>query len=145
MNCLKLHFPELTFAAAHYIPGHKTCGSPHGHTYFVRDLEILVPPDTLDEVGMSIDFGLIKGYFKTEWDHKFVIPKKDEDYWRHIYEETGYCPIDDNRVVLKYTTCEWMAIIMRRDLGKAIGWNEADAAMNIHFELWEGPNQAVKI
>lgn len=139
---MKLHFPELTFAASHYIPGHKTCGSPHGHTYFVRNLEILVSPDTLDEVGMSIDFGLIKGYFKTEWHHKNIVLASSLIAWRDFYKFMGY---RDNLKPMKYTTAEWMAIIIRRDLGKSIGWDEADAAMKIHFSLWEGPNQAVKI
>ena len=142
---MKIYFPEITFSAAHYIPNHEQCSRIHGHTYFVRNLEINVSELELDEVGMSVDFGIIKGFFKSEWDHKFIIPEKDEEYWKHIYEQTGCLPVSDGRKVIRYTTAEWMAIVIRRDLGELLEWSEVDAAMNIHFELWEGPNQAVKV
>ena len=140
---MKIYFPEVIFSAAHYIPDHPTCSGIHGHTYFVRNLEIEI--ETLDSVGMSIDFGLIKGYFKNQWDHKFIIPIKDEEYWRHIYEQTGCLPMSDNRKVIKHTTAEWMVVEIRKGLGELMEWNEVVSALKIHFDLYEGPNQAVRV
>ncbi len=147
---MKLYFPEITFSAAHYIPGHEKCSGIHGHTYFVRDLEISVT-DVLDEVGMSIDFGLIKGYFKTRWDHRFVIPFDDEEFWTIRLDS----PVSGNVKLLRYTTCEHMAEVIRADLADILSrhyYGDDYKAKRtgypstwIHFSLWEGPNQAVKI
>ena len=134
---MKLYFPEITFQAAHYIPGHPKCKVIHGHTYFVRNLEIEVDELGLNEQGISVDFGVIKGYFKENWDHKFIVPKD---------EMTGHAwlgKFSENLVELRFTSAEWMAIIIRKELGEKIGWDEPTAAFKIHFELWEGPNQAV--
>ena len=139
---MKLYFPEIDFAAAHYIPKHEKCHVIHGHTYFVRNLTIEVDGFGLDNKGMSVDFGIIKGFFKKEWDHKFIVPDSDGSKWVEACKE-----IDPFMALairpLRYTTAEWMAVVIRRDLGKELGWDEATAAMNIHFELWEGPHQAV--
>lgn len=133
---MKLFFPEITFSAAHYIPGHEKCSGIHGHTYFVRNLEIEVAD--IGESGMSIDFGIIKTYFKEQWDHKFIIPKKDKDYWLHIYEHTGHSLLD-NRKIVKYTTAEWMALKIQQDLELDLDLPQG----SVHLELWEGPHQAV--
>ena len=90
---------------------------------------------------MSIDFSDIKQYFKEEWDHKFIIPTKDMSYWKHIYEHTGHVAISDNRKIIKYTTAEWMAVSIQFALEL-----DLDLPQNsVHFELWEGPHQAVKV
>ncbi len=48
---------EFTFHAAHFLPGHPTCGRMHGHTYKVHiGLAGLVNIDT----GMIVDFARIK-------------------------------------------------------------------------------------
>lgn len=130
---MELIIDGITFAAAHYLPGHPKCGGIHGHTYCVKNLRI--PIEVLDEIGMGPDFGLVKGYFKEHWHHKFIIPRKDEGYWDHIYEETGHCVVDDNRVVLRFTTCEFMAEVIRVDLAELLDVNRRD----IHFTLYEGP------
>lgn len=136
---MKLSFEEdIKFSAAHYIPEHPKCGGIHGHTYFVKDFTIVV--DKLDEVGISIDFGIIKDYFKTTWDHRFIIPECDADFWKHIYEECGHVAIADNRKVVEFTTCEGMAMKIQEDLLELFGrqWTP-------HFTLCEGPDQGVVV
>jgi len=82
---MKLYFPEITFEAAHYIPGHPTCGTPHGHTYFIRNLTISIDKTLWAEYGISIDFSEVKRYFKEVWDHKFIAPLEDADKWIEEY------------------------------------------------------------
>jgi len=49
---------DVTFAAAHHIPGHAgKCRHLHGHNYRVR---VHVEADTLDALGMVIDFADLK-------------------------------------------------------------------------------------
>ena len=50
-----------------------------------------------------------------------------------------------NMVFIKHTTAEWMATEIRRCLGVILQWSEVVAADKIHFDLYEGPNQAVKV
>ena len=57
---------ELTikgdFASAHFIPGYKgNCGNLHGHTWKV---EVTIEHDTLDSLGMVVDFKVIKQQLK---------------------------------------------------------------------------------
>lgn len=134
-----LEFGELKFSAAHYIPGHPTCGGIHGHTYFIRGLVMDITTWPMDEVGLTIDFGKIKKYFKEVWDHKFIVPKKDQKFWEHIYSSTGYCPVRNNLLVLKHTTAEHMAAKIRADL-----MNISDGC-DVHFTLCEGPAQGVGV
>lgn len=58
------------FAAAHFLGNyHGKCERLHGHNYKVR---VYVSGDTLDEGGMLIDFGILKGALKEilrELDH----------------------------------------------------------------------------
>ena len=53
---------------AHFLPGHRKCGSPHGHTYRV---EVTVEGDTGE--GMLMDFADIKARAREvlgEYDHR---------------------------------------------------------------------------
>ena len=145
---MKLYFPEITFSAAHYIPGHKKCGGIHGHTYYVRDLTIELPVnDTLDEMGMSIDFGRIKEYFKQSWDHKLILPN-DIEGLRTIFDGFKLAGITIFNIIhLPNTTAEGMALVMRDRIASILGWRY-DCKYNqdfIHFKLFEGPNQAVEV
>jgi len=142
VRCLKLYFPEITFSAAHYIPGHEKCGGVHGHTYFVRDLEIEFV--SINEQGMFIDFGDIKGYFKEQWDHKFIVPLKDEEFWLHNYRNVGYCPVDNNLKAVARTTAEGMAMQIQEELAHLIAEKTREKTAP-HFKLFEGPNQSVEI
>jgi len=136
---MKLHFPEITFQAAHYIPGHDHCGSPHGHTYFVRELTVDLPQAKLNEQGISVDFGIIKGYFKESWDHKNIIPKASLIAWQDFYSFMGY---KDNLRPVISTSAEFMAQVMKKELEGLI-LKEAFQTNVVHFELCEGPAQGV--
>jgi 6-pyruvoyltetrahydropterin/6-carboxytetrahydropterin synthase len=53
---------------AHYLPGHKKCGSLHGHTYKV---EVVIEGEVKD--GMLMDFGDMKEVLQeilAEYDHR---------------------------------------------------------------------------
>jgi len=141
---MKLVFPEITFSAAHYIPGHPKCGCIHGHTYFVRNLEIVFPHVELDETGMILDFGVIKKYFKEYWDHRFLVPPIDISRM----PATGLflkCNIVYNlRPVEPTPTAEAMARLINDDLWSIIEEEVKDNRFLMSFELYEGPNQGVK-
>jgi len=100
----------------------------------------------LDELGMLVDFGVIKRYFKEGWDHRLILPEQDEE----VYPELGY-PIPTRPLFLKYTTCEHMAFTIQNHLAVEIMRNIRSKYkphldhIEIHFELWEGPHQAVII
>lgn len=104
-----------------------------------------VPKDTsLDEMGMIIDFGDIKGpirdYFKSQWDHKMIIPDIAEEItaWTELYEKLG---LDTSSLKpLKYTTAEYMAIVIKTELEEMF-----TDAIEINFELFEGPLQGVGV
>ena len=105
----------------------------------------------IDGSGITIDFGRIKDYFKKEWDHKFIIPLDDVDYWNHIYQETGYSPVFDNLKPLDFTTAEGMAAEIAQALlsialeEMRMATDYSDGVPEVHFELSEGPGQGVKV
>jgi 6-pyruvoyltetrahydropterin/6-carboxytetrahydropterin synthase len=71
---------EIAFEAAHRLLGYAgKCAQPHGHSY---RLEVVVAREELDEVGLAIDFGDLKGGLKAwvdrQWDHAFLLNDRDE-------------------------------------------------------------------
>jgi len=66
-------FKEFSFAAAHAIRGHtRGCQNLHGHNYRVR---VLVASETLDELGMVIDFADLKAIVEAvvgKFDHAVI-------------------------------------------------------------------------
>ena len=64
---------EETFSAAHQLCDYDgPCENLHGHTW---RLEMQVSGETLDHVGMLVDFKILKGFLKEErdkLDHKFL-------------------------------------------------------------------------
>ena len=141
---------DITFSAAHYIPGHPTCGCIHGHTYFVKDLRIEVK-EAINSMGISVDFGTIKKYFKSRWDHKFIVPLEYYKYWNNILDANQLNCDSSNLVPLEFTTCEWMAAMMVRDLTSLVMdqigdvWDDEDRVPTITFTLCEGPKQGFDI
>ena len=63
---------KFSFAAAHYLPGHPTCGELHGHNYAV---ELALFGEVRDN-GMVIDFGDLKSVYKdrvhAQIDHRYL-------------------------------------------------------------------------
>lgn len=138
MNEVRFREP-LTFSAGQYIKGHPMCAHPHGHTYFIHNLT--VSTSTLDKMGMVVDFGVIKGYFKDCWDHHMIVHIEDYDKWVRFLPTIGL-PIDRIRKV-KHTTCEWLAPIMSRELrcyiARVRGLDEEHVKVSLF--LSEGPKQ----
>ena len=70
----------LKFDAGHRVYGHQgKCQYPHGHEYHVQ--VTASPTEGLDELGMVVDFSVIKEKFGT-WidenlDHGFLVYKED--------------------------------------------------------------------
>jgi len=70
----------LKFDAGHRVYGHQgKCQYPHGHEYHVQ--VTASPTEGLDELGMVVDFSVIKEKFGT-WidenlDHGFLVYEKD--------------------------------------------------------------------
>lgn len=61
---------EASFSAAHHLRGYAgKCANNHGHNFRIR---VTVSGETLDEVGMLIDFGLLKRWLREiceRYDH----------------------------------------------------------------------------
>jgi 6-pyruvoyltetrahydropterin/6-carboxytetrahydropterin synthase len=71
---------EVQFDAGHRVLGYPgKCASPHGHTFRA---EVYVAIAQLDDLGMGIDFGEIRGKCKRwideHWDHGFLLNSADE-------------------------------------------------------------------
>src|SRR5678809_419694 len=70
-------------SCGHRVVGHKTkCQFLHGHNYrFHFEVEPFPQADHLDELGMVMDFGVIKSYLcnwmEANYDHKFLIWNQD--------------------------------------------------------------------
>ena len=96
------------------------------------------------ESGITVDFGKIKDYLKG-WDHKTIVPMQDYDKWLEFYNKMKF---KNNLRPLDYTTAEFIASELRIGLTLILDATmkrtpyEASQDM-IHFELWEGPHQAV--
>ncbi len=84
-----------TFSAAHRLCGYQgACSNLHGHNWRVR---VGLQTDTLDSIGMAIDFGIIKSILKEildELDHAYLndspvlngINPTSENLARYIFE-----------------------------------------------------------
>jgi len=131
----------LYFSAGHRIPGHDYCYRPHGHTYFV-EMTYVPKDDTLDELGMVIDFGDLKGglkeYLKDNWDHVTIIQNAPEeiDAWVQLFDKLKI-PLKYLKP-LQYTTAEHMQELMEKELAKMF-----PEAERIIVELFEGPMQGI--
>jgi len=128
---LTLQVDAIDFAAGHYLPGHeKGCGSPHGHNYIVENLTIDFEVERMDDMGVVIDFGVVKGYFKREWNHRNVVPQEHLEAWQRLYEELG---LEDNLKPVLLTSVEAFAVIIKRDLAKLAHVDPCD----VHFTIYE--------
>ena len=66
----------VEFDSAHRLFNYDgNCGSTHGHTWGVS-IEI-DSEKSLDNIGMLIDYKVIKQYFKDFWDHRIILNMDD--------------------------------------------------------------------
>ncbi|MFO7660611.1 MAG: 6-carboxytetrahydropterin synthase QueD [Candidatus Cloacimonadaceae bacterium] len=87
-----------SFSSAHKLNGYEgMCKNLHGHNWKVR---ICVMCDTLDEIGMAMDFGIIKtklNEIMSELDHQYLndlpafqeMNPTSENLARYIFEQMG--------------------------------------------------------
>ncbi len=82
---------RIEFDAAHRVMKHNSkCKMLHGHRYA---LEATFSADHLDELGMVIDFGIIKDilgdWVDNNWDHNTILNSKDRALGEQITQVTG--------------------------------------------------------
>ena len=125
-------FRELTFSAAHYLPNHPRCSTIHGHTYRIRNLEL-----TCDAF---VDFQQVKAIIQS-FDHVFLVPREHMQFWERLrstlFEKCGI--MLNVRYIWKTPTVEDLAIAIQKELLSISG------VTDVHFELYEGDNQGVRV
>jgi 6-pyruvoyltetrahydropterin/6-carboxytetrahydropterin synthase len=82
---------RIEFDAAHRVMKHNSkCKMLHGHRYV---LEASFSAEHLDELGMVIDFGIIKDilgdWVDNNWDHNTILNSKDRALGEQITQVTG--------------------------------------------------------
>ncbi len=82
---------RIEFDAAHRVMQHSSkCKMLHGHRYA---LEATFSSTKLDELGMVIDFGIIKeilgGWIDQNWDHNTILNRADKALGDQISQITG--------------------------------------------------------
>jgi 6-pyruvoyltetrahydropterin/6-carboxytetrahydropterin synthase len=116
---------ELTFSAAHYIKGHPKCSALHGHTYFVRNIEVLYDAPE----GDFVDLGLIKAVVQ-EFDHKLLIPSEDSQFWLRLSVPCKIPFIEIPGQTTVENIAELIASIIKSIL----------YVKSVRLEVYEGPN-----
>lgn len=68
-------YQKAEFDAAHRLLGYPgNCNNIHGHTWLV---EVWIDRNDLDDLGMCVDYRVIKEYFKKEFDHRCILNDQD--------------------------------------------------------------------
>lgn len=117
---------ELTvvthFEAAHCLPGYPgKCARLHGHNWTV---EVCVASELLDELGMVIDFKVIKGHVAAiteKLDHRYL---NEMDEWQ-----------------AKLPTAEHIAQHMYLELRNALSMDKQQVKV-LYVKVWESPRSA---
>ena len=121
---------ELTFSAAHYLPNHPKCGVIHGHTYFVRNLEV--------RCVAFVDFhDIIKAIM--DFDHSLLVSKAHFDWWLEM-------AVNFENIGIKLSIVSINGDTTVENIKKMIGESleRIDGVAAVLFELYEGPNFGVK-
>ena len=128
---------QLAFEAGQYVSSHPTCGFLHGHTYLIKNLEIEVDDNAF------LDFGFIKEVIKEEFDHLLFVPIKHEKFWHEVAEKAMKELGDELKfklqVIVGEVTVENLSDRLKTSLSCLRG------VKSVHFELYEGLNQGVKV
>ena len=109
----------INFDAAHRLLNYNgNCNNLHGHTWTV-DIEIDSDRD-MDEVGMLLDYRVIKQYFKDYYDHKTILNM--DDPLVDILMANNICVT----IIKKNPTAENLAIKILADFILLTNANESD-------------------
>jgi len=104
-----------SFSAAHRLCGYQgACSNLHGHNWKVR---VCVKTDKLDDIGMALDFGIIKQILKDildKFDHAYLNDVSgfetqnptSENLARHIFERFSEKLTDHHALVHEVEICE---------------------------------------
>ena len=109
---------KMHFDAAHFLRGYRgKCENLHGHRFLVA---VAVETETLDEIGMSIDFCVLKRHFKEivdTFDHRNlnetapfdVINPTSENLAAHFFKEmkSRLSPVTIRRVKVWESPDAW--------------------------------------
>ncbi|MDX2049557.1 MAG: 6-carboxytetrahydropterin synthase QueD [Rickettsiaceae bacterium] len=132
---------KIEFDAAHRVIGHENkCKYLHGHRYV---LEVSVSSTALDNLGMVVDFGVIKSILKS-WidenlDHTTILSSIDKELGNKIAGITGQkiYYLDSN------PTAENIALHLR---AKILPRLLADVPIQIEkLKLYETPNCSTEV
>lgn len=129
---------RLEFDAGHRVVGHQgKCRHLHGHRYVV---EVTCTAPALDELGMVIDFGLIKsylgGWLDGAWDHGMILWAEDPlaSIWHTL-------PDVHKMFRLPYNpTAENLAKYLAEVVWPQLGMTEADDLQLVSIRVGETPN-----
>ncbi len=77
---------RFEFCAGHRLLGHEgKCRFMHGHNYVA---EVTVQSRELDDLGMVVDFGVVKDkvgeWIDRNWDHAFIYNRDDEEVMKAL-------------------------------------------------------------
>ena len=126
----ELKIKQLTFSAAHYLPGHWKCSRIHGHTFIIRNLIIRYPEDKF------VDFEDVKKIIEG-WDHRFIVPQSHVPIWQEIARVYGF------QIATKAVKGKPIVENIASKIAEEI--REKTVAEEVQFELYEGLNQGVVV
>jgi 6-pyruvoyltetrahydropterin/6-carboxytetrahydropterin synthase len=131
------------FDAAHRIIGHQNkCQYLHGHTY---TLEITAASHKLNELGMVVDFSLLKSlagnWINANFDHTTILSKEDQDLGNYIEKITGQKVFYlDN-----HPTAENLATFFKYNICQKLFASYADDFTITKIKLFETANSWVEV
>jgi 6-pyruvoyltetrahydropterin/6-carboxytetrahydropterin synthase len=132
---------RFEFDAGHRVVGHlNKCQYIHGHRYV---LEVIAESEQLDELGMVVDFGLLKKVIKSwidkNFDHTLILKESDKNLGDEISKSTG-----QKIYYLKQNpTAENIAIHLKLDVIPKL-FNDGSFQI-VKIKLFETPNCYVEV
>lgn len=123
---------KFTFEAAHFLPGHPTCGNMHGHSY---KMEVTFAGEVNPVSGMIVDFGDIKSLVASsvidKVDHKIL-----NEWLESLYSVQGGT-YTTPRPTTEVLVCVFAAEIRRAVRRRIVEFKD----VTLHsIKLWETEN-----
>ena len=135
---------KFEFDSGHRVIGHGgKCQYLHGHRYC---LEVHVSCDSLNDLGMVVDFAVLKDVVKTwlddHFDHTVILSEDDRQLGDSVQSVTG----QDIYYIPHNPTAENIALYLRNTILPRI--LDIDECKGVHIEkvrLYETPNCFVEV
>ena len=127
---------RIEFDTGHRVVGHQfKCKYLHGHRYV---LEITAKANTLNELGMVVDFGelktIMKGWIDKNFDHNVILWEKDHQLGEYISSHTG----QDVYYLKENPTAENIAFHLKSDIIPMLFTKNSFEIVKVR--LYETPN-----